>query len=452
MIALPDNMCLDRHVPDFLECLRCWLPRTFGKRPYRLRCLDLSRNALSDASIVRVMDCLKTEDLRIERLCLAGNCVQKPGVTAITEFVWNSNDALVEIDLSDNEITEDPKNDPGSGVVSALLRCLYNHRAYPLTIDHGHEGMKVLPFLLRVGGNGICYPEKLLKQIRTKGGKEHVKVCPSAEPYPVTGKEYLSVCVPDFLSQRALNAPQQAQMQLRDAPPAAEAAPAVVLTPAPAAPAPEAAPAAQSGQRRKRSRSRGKKRRKDGDGKRGRRTKAAVAAGGGQAAAAELAPAPRAEGSVAPGDAEAAVERAEDVPDWGRRRPGAGRGSASSRSASSAVSRNGRAGPANLGIVEGQVIAQRAEAPSKEGEGRALNEDDQKRLQRDVDHKLLQMDGLPSEQSTRDMLAEFVVCMMVAKKDMRDITAEMTTFLGEHTQPFMDWFERHVEEQFDTKG
>jgi len=241
-IGLINSMCQDRHVADFVECLKCWLRRKFGdpqttRQPWRLQCLNLSKNSLSNESICKVMDCLKALDVRVENLLLAGNCVKESGVVAITEYVWNCKDALVELDLTDNEVFADPRAGPtpGSDTVSALLRCLYNHGSYPLTIERGRDGIKVLPLLLRMGGNFILSPEKLLKQIRSKGGKDHVRICASSEPYPHNGKEYLSVVLPDFLVQRQSGTPEAAPPAAAVAtapPPAAAPQPAQKVVPA----------------------------------------------------------------------------------------------------------------------------------------------------------------------------------------------------------------------------
>jgi len=69
---------------------------------------------------------------------------------------------------------------------------------------------------------------------------------------------------------------------------------------------------------------------------------------------------------------------------------------------------------------------------------------DQLRLQEQVDAQLRRMEGLPNEESTREMLAEFVVCMVVAKKSMADMEVELVNFLGEHTKTFTAWFAKHM--------
>jgi len=426
-IGLPNGMCQNRHVEDFLMCLRCWLLRTFGdpqvtKRPWRLQCLDLSSNSLVDPSVCRVMDCLKQVDVRVERLWLAGNRIRHDGVVAITGYIWNCPDALVEVDLTDNEIMADPRAGPtpGSDVVSALLRCFYNHGAYPMTVNHGREGMKVLPMLLRVGGNAIAHPEKLLKQIKSKGGKEHVRVCSSAELYSHSGTEYLSVCLPDFLNQRITENGQNGAF-----PHEAETAGA------------EQGPPAHPGERRKRSRSEKRdlkrRRREHGEGRRRRRTTDGdrepdgplMNAGGcDHSATTVVQDEPEAQAADSP-------ERVATISKHDHH---------SSRSASSDTGRDtGRDAGRSTGLVEGQVIAQQEGSTQRA----PPNEEEQKCLQQDVDERLKAMGGFPSKQSTREMLAEFVVCMVVARKGMSEIRTELETFLGQHTDAFMDWFQDH---------
>merc|ERR1712224_1138823 len=110
-----------------------------------------------------------------------------------------------ELDLSNNLVEADSSAGPtpGSDPVSALLRCFYNHASYPQIVT-GHGGVtQVLPLVLSLGGNRVKEPAKLLKCIEAKGGKKHVKIRPSSDPYDYVGKEYLSVCLPEFLEQAA---------------------------------------------------------------------------------------------------------------------------------------------------------------------------------------------------------------------------------------------------------
>ncbi|CAJ1353393.1 unnamed protein product [Effrenium voratum] len=134
-VGLSNGMCQDRHVNDFLLCFQCWLFRTFGDprgAPWRLRRLDLSRNSLSDENLCAVLDGLKSQDVRVERILLSGNRMRAAGLSAVTEYIWNCRDPVIELDLSDNELHGEPGENDG---VSALLRCLYNHPSYPMMQD-----------------------------------------------------------------------------------------------------------------------------------------------------------------------------------------------------------------------------------------------------------------------------------------------------------------------------
>lgn len=343
MISLPNAMCLDRHVPDFLSCLQCWLQRTFGDpnktlKPWRLLSLDLSRNSLSDESVRKVVGLLKTLDLRLEVLKLAGNCVKDAGLAIITEFIWNCKDALVEIDLSENDIVAEPSGEAaGSDVVSGLLRCFYNHSAYPLLLRDSSEQLQAVPVILRLGGNFISNPAKLLKQIRSNGGRDHVQIRATPDPYPHVDKEYLSACLPGFLTQRTdeKTSPPTESMVLQVQKPASET------------------------NRRGRSRSERKRRRRD------------------------------AEGEI--GD--------------GKKKP-------------------------------------------------VLSEEEQNRLQANIDAKLLSLSSETEETSqmlqpeNRQMLAEFAVCNVIARRNIKEIEEELGVFLSELTGPFLQWFEAHLRSDF----
>lgn len=143
-VTLHQGMCEDRHVPDFLLCLHCWLWRSFGDpkqtgKPYRLYGLDISRNHLSDESLCSIIELLQRLDVRVLRLWVQGNRLGSHGLQAITQFVWNCAEPLLEIDISENEVPADSSAELGSDSFSALLRCLYNHQGYPTTVDDGRE-------------------------------------------------------------------------------------------------------------------------------------------------------------------------------------------------------------------------------------------------------------------------------------------------------------------------
>lgn len=389
-ISLPDKMCLDRHVADCLQCLECWLSRCLGDprasgRPWRLQRLDLSRNELCDASIMQVCATLKQLDIRIECLWLGGNKFEAKGLEAITEYVWNCPDPLHELDISDNEVYADPggggssKAVVGGDVVSALLRCFYNHSCYPRSVAvPGTTATQAVPLQLKIGGNLVQHPKKLLKEIQAKGGKEHVRICSGMEAYTPVGKEYLAICAPDFQKQR-----KREEQQPNGASVAAEAA----------APLPVAAPPATAERKRSRSRRKKTERRRRG---------------------AELAPQVAQQVPAVPAAPAAAVA-----------------------SAPQAV--NG----ASAGIVELADWIMPA----------GISEEDfGAQLQKEVHERLGAIDGLPPEQSTRDMLSEFTVCMVVARKGRDEIERELQTFLGSEARTLTDWLSALLQSRYGKPG
>lgn len=212
-VGLPNKFCLDKHVPDFLSCLQCWMRRHLpdSRRMHRL---DLSDNGLSDESIARVIAVLRQDDVRVMRLILKGNRANAKGTQAITEYLWDCPEALLELDLSDNQITVGNGSE-GNDPVSALLRCLYNHSAYPRRVaKHGpspggvratarkDEEYDIEPLTLRLGNNQVGEPTSLLDLVRSKGGKEKVGLRSCPEAYTPTTQEFLSVYMPDFQKQR----------------------------------------------------------------------------------------------------------------------------------------------------------------------------------------------------------------------------------------------------------
>lgn len=226
-ICLADKKCEDRHVPDCLKCLECWLRRCLGEKSpsniWRLFCLDLSRNSLSNACIITVMETLRKLDVRVRVLRLAGNLLLANGLQAVTEYVWANQDALTELDLAYNEIAVNAHGSEGcpagSDAVSALLRCFYNHPAYPHILasrsSRSRDREQAVPVTLRLNGNRIVHPKTLLKEVQAKGGKQHVRICAEAEPYAPTvvdgTQEFLSIYAPDWSSQRKPeDAPKQA--------------------------------------------------------------------------------------------------------------------------------------------------------------------------------------------------------------------------------------------------
>lgn len=396
-IRLPDGMCRDKHVPDFLQCLKCWLwhhqgdPRVIG-RPWRIRCLDLSRNGLSDSSVVHVMGDLQRMDLRVERLRLAGNGIEAKGLAKVTEYTWNCPDALLELDLSDNQVDADPDvgPQPGSDLVSGLLRCFYNHSSYPRIVTGRDGAAQVLPLMLLMGGNRVKEPARLLKYIEAKGGKKHVKILASPEPYVHVGKEYLSVCLPNFLEQ--------------------------------------------AGARKKRSRS----------GHRVSLKAAKVPAPGAEK------PEKKAKKARRSTPAPAANEEPEH---WSPRRSSsadAGKRAAPRRAEKAKKSRRGdrpaaaAAPPARARSTSGSPGKVPA-TTAVPGASLNLSEEEQQALQLEVGNKLETLGGLGQEEGSRDMLSEFVVCMAVASKPQEEIHGELEAFIGdEAATAFVEWFTKHM--------
>jgi len=410
-IRLPDGMCRDKHVADFLQCLKCWLwhhqgdPRVIG-RPWRIRCLDLSRNGLSDSSASQVMEDLQRMDLRVERLRLAGNGIEAKGLAKVTEYTWNCPDALLELDLSDNQVDADPDvgPQPGSDLVSGLLRCFYNHSSYPRIVT-GRDGVaQVLPLMLLMGGNRVKEPARLLKYIEAKGGKKHVKILASPEPYVHVGKEYLSVCLPNFLGQ---------------------------------------AGARERTQRKNRSRS-------------GRRVSLKEAKAPAPAKGAEK-PEKKAKKARRSTPAPAANEEPEH---WSPRRSSsaeAGKRAAPRRAEKAKKSRRGdrpaaaAAPPARAQSTSGspgRSAGKGSTTTAVPGASLNLSEEEQQALQLEVGNKLESFGGLSKEEGSRDMLSEFVVCMAVASKPQEEIHGELEAFIGdEAATAFVKWFSKHMQQR-----
>ena len=216
---------------------------------------------------------------------------------------------------------------------------------------------KAAPLQLRLGGNYIKDPQKLLNDILSKGckdGKSLIRICTGPEPYIQEHEEYLSVYLPGFLQQRTTDTPAEA-------------------------------PAQQSRSRRRR-----------------RRAEA-------EAAATPLAPA-------APPAPPAPAEPAERP----RRRRKA--------------------------KVEAESAAIEVTQPALA----VLSEEEQKKLQGEVGKKLQKLDGLPSDQSTCEMLSEFTVCMLVARKTPQEVETELGSFLGqEYAAKVAAWFLKHVKHRYE---
>lgn len=83
--------------------------------------------------------------------------------------------------------------------------------------------------------------------------------------------------------------------------------------------------------------------------------------------------------------------------------------------------------------------------PPATAQAPVISEEEQKKLQAEVGKKLAKLEGLPSDQSTCDMLSEFTVCMLVARKPPAEVETELASFLGqEYAQAVAAWFVKHV--------
>lgn len=378
--------------------------------------MDLSRNGLSDSSASQVMEELQRMDLRLERLRLAGNGIEAKGLAKVTAYIWNCPEGLLELDLSDNQVEADPDSGPtpGSDMISAMLRCFYNHSSYPQIMTGQTGAQKVVPLMLLMGGNKVKEPARLLKYIEAKGGKKHVKILPSPEPYDHVGKEYLSVCLPNFLDQ-----------------------------------------VTDAGRDRKRR----KDRSRSGHGQRRVSLKAALAP----------APAPveKPEKKVKKSKrSSTAPAKNEDPEHWSPQR------SSSPDAKQAEVNEASRRGAARRADKPEKAKKSRKERPAPTspaarlssaspggatarstgktavaaGATPSLSEQQQASLQQEVGAKLETFGGLSTEAASRDMLAEFVVCMAVASKPSEEIHRELEGFLGDEAATgFVKWFTKRLQ-------
>jgi len=286
---------------------------------------------------------LKKLDVRLQRLKLAGNKIRQRGVEAITEYVWHCQDSLQELDISDNEISvESPPND----ALSALLRCLYNHTAYPRKISKSENEVEVAPMVLQIGGNLIRDPTALLDEIHAKGGKSRIRFPATADAYLLkTGEEeFLSVYLPG-VSRQGLTGP---------------ISPRVTAT-------------------------------------------------------------------------------------------RIGTSGAAAKDIDSASHRLPPAAPSAGADTGDEGVKQKAQAASSAESGEVapmampdLTEEEARTLQNDVAKKLEDTEGLPSDESTKEMLSEYVVCVVSAKKSPSEIKEELEAFLMDKTEAFTEWLLGHL--------
>ena len=89
------------------------------------------------------------------------------------------------------------------------------------------------------------------------------------------------------------------------------------------------------------------------------------------------------------------------------------------------------------------------QAPQAPAQVPLLSEEDHKKLQAEVGKKLQKLEGLPSDQSTCDMLSEFTVCMFVARKAPQEVETELASFLGQdYATKLAAWFMKHVRHHY----
>jgi len=339
---------------------------------------------------VQVLEELQKLDLRMDRLRLSGNAMEAKGLAKVTECIWNCPDALLEVDLADNQVEADPDagESPGSDGVSALLRCLYNHAGYPKIVTAASGTQQVLPLVLRLGGNKVKAPARLLKYIEAKGSKEHVKFVENANAYDHVGKEFLSVCLPSFLEQ--------------------------------------AVPAEKERRERKRRRDR------SGSGDRG----------------AVLKPLAEKE-KTAKSEKKAKKSKkakAEEPEHWSAPKSASPERGEKQEKVKKSKKAKAAKSPANKSRSPSASAG--AGAKSSPTPGLRISEEEQKKLQDEVGAKLESFGGLSTEEASRDMLSEFVVCMAVASKPSEEIHHELEAFIGdEAASAFVKWFTKRMKKR-----
>lgn len=456
-IKLHDRMCEDKHIPDFLLCLQSWLwsnqgdPRSTG-RPWRIGCLDLSRNKLSNDSISKVVDMMKCLDVRVERLWLGGNLLEASGMTLVTEYIWNCLDPIMELDLADNEVVADAA--AGSDVVSDLLRCLYNHSSYPRIVsekDASRGSTKVVPLTIYIGGNFVRNPKRILQDIKA-GREQHVQIRKTADPYRYKGEEFLAVFLPNFAAQNATNG--KLALTAGD-----EEAKAKTSTPV--------EKATEKASREKRSKRPREERRREetreaevvapARSRRRRRSRSGRRRAKLTPVDTEVKPAV----VLLPADSRGRAHDASPVRGEPEHWQPAGDGASSNGSASlSPRSRHHHSRAPEVQPEDPPAAASAPSspvpAPSSGGSGSwvtpSFSEPEQKELQQAVSEKILSLECLDDEEGTRSMLSEFVVCMAVTGKEPQEMQTELKGFFGDHTEPFMEWFINRVQQQRAKSG
>mmetsp|Transcript_103564 Transcript_103564/g.163515 ORF Transcript_103564/g.163515 Transcript_103564/m.163515 type:complete len:211 (+) Transcript_103564:115-747(+) len=74
-----------------------------------------------------------------------------------------------------------------------------------------------------------------------------------------------------------------------------------------------------------------------------------------------------------------------------------------------------------------------------------IPESEVKALQEEINRKIGKFAALPKEESSREMLSEFVVCMAIAGKGGKEIERELAPFLADEAKNFVKWFGKHIQ-------
>jgi len=73
-----------------------------------------------------------------------------------------------------------------------------------------------------------------------------------------------------------------------------------------------------------------------------------------------------------------------------------------------------------------------------------LSEEEQRYLEQDVAAQLEDTPGLPPEPGAKEMLSEFVVCLLLAHKRPSEVQDELKGFLASNTAGFVAWLTAHL--------
>jgi len=91
---------------------------------------------------------------------------------------------------------------------------------------------------------------------------------------------------------------------------------------------------------------------------------------------------------------------------------------------------------------------QRSKDPSNDTFGDAvddtLSDEEQRYLEQDVAAQLEDTPGLPPEPGAKEMLSEFVVCLLLAHKRPSEVQEELRGFLASNTAGFVAWLTAHL--------